>query len=211
MPTAIHCRANRKERGNFNMKIRIESYKRPMFIVSVILIVTAILLGPYCVIRYLSCHETEGTVITQEFVENYIGKYRFEQLVASCGGALFFGVLGVVLAIDPGPARSYTKGVIGSLMWIFVSLLVVAIPICHNIPTVFYEPRVETVTVIDRHMIPSRHDNVYRLVYSNGAAGTVDQETYENVPDGTTYYVIMCGNYCSEEFRAGEYSLPEES
>lgn len=82
--------------------------------------------------------------------------------------------------------------------------MMLAIPVVYpgkvmpeSIDILVHKPRVETVTVIDRHTIPSRRDPVYRFVYSNGAAGTVDQEPYENVPDGATYYVIMCGNYCS--------------
>ena len=42
----------------------------------------------------------------------------------------------------------------------------------------------------------SQQDTHYKFRFSNGASGNVSYGEYINVPDGSKYHVIMCGNYC---------------
>ena len=188
--------------------MRIERYRIPMLVVSILLIIAAVCIGPRNVMSYVSSHDAEGTVLTSEFVQDYVGRAKSGQLIVASFAALIFGVIGLILSLQRSPARSGFAGVIGTIIWIVVSFTVIAIPVCRDLPLILYEPRVDTVQVTDRRIVTTRRKDIYRFTFSNGASDTVDQAAYESVPDGTTFYVIMCGGTCCESFNADEYSLP---
>lgn len=180
-----------------------------LFTISAVLVITAIIAFPYSLIRYSEVTKADGTILTQEFVESYVGRVKYNQLFISSFAALLFGGFGVLLSLAPKSAPTKLKGWAAALIWVIISLTVTGIPAYRSAAVFLYEPHVDTVQVIDRSMVFGRHKTIYKFTFSNYSTHAVSQEEYETVPDGSTYYVIMNGGSCTGVFDSSEYSLPE--
>ena len=73
------------------------------------------------------------------------------------------------------------------------------------------EPRLEIVDVFykDTELIHSKrpHTNYY-LHFRNGTKVAVDYATYNNTPEGTEYYQVLCGDTAIRTLSPDEYTLP---
>ena len=73
------------------------------------------------------------------------------------------------------------------------------------------EPRLEIVDVFykDTELIHSKHPHTnYYLHFRNGTKVAVDYATYNNTPEGTESYQVLCGDTAIRTLSPGEYTLP---
>ena len=71
------------------------------------------------------------------------------------------------------------------------------------------EPRVETVTLVEKVDRNSKKGK-YLGVFSNGSDDYLTASEYNECPEGTEFYVIMCGDTCVEHFAVTEYNPDQE-
>ena len=188
--------------------MREKDFNKPLFIVALIFTAVTLILGLAFSAHGKSIPEPTGTVLTQEFMENYAHRRAYTTLGSSLlVGTLFWGGT-IILALiwnlsQSGIIRKYA---VTTAMILFA--LVFPVLACGNsVPVLVNKPRAETVQVIGRFERHGRKHSTYRFRFTNGSSGVVSFAEYKDVPDRSAYYVIMCGNECAGAFSADEYSL----
>ena len=188
--------------------MRKESYKILTLTASIIIMIFAISAGIYSIYNLVVIPRPEGQVLTQEFITAYIGRKACKTLAVASFASLMFGIFGVAMYLSNGTVISKGAGLTATLIWVIVAIGTVFLLSYRSIPLIIGKPHAETVQVVNRHRICGRYNDAYLFNFSNGSMGNVSKTEYLTVPDGTTYYVIMCGNTCAEAFNAEDYLLP---
>lgn len=191
-------------RGVVNMYNK--GYNKPLLIVAVIFTAVTLVLGLYFYTHGKSIPEPTGTVLTQEFMENYVHRRAYTTLGSSLLVGTFFWGGTIILALiwnlsQAGIIRKYAV----TTAMIFFALVFPVLACGNSIPVLVNKPRVETVQVIGRFERHGRKHSTYRFRFTNGSSGVVSFAEYKDVPDRSKYYVIMCGNYCAGTFNADHY------
>ena len=178
---------------------------RPLLIGAVIFTFLMVVFGLFFCVHASTIPQDTEKVITLEFAEHYVKKEVYKDIgMSMLGGAVFGGGL-IILALLWNYSRSTVMKYLATAMMLFCAIFPLGVTCSNSVPMLTNKPRVETVQVVSRFEKHGGRTTHYKFRFSNGASGNVSYGEYKNVPDGSKYHVIMCGNYCAGTFNADHY------